>query len=913
LSLADKDLQNIHKIPLQQLFETLGSSHNGLTEEESQNRLRAYGPNKLSEKKEKPLIVKFILQFNNFFSYLLLLGALLSFISESIQPGQGSIYVGFALVGVTVLNAIFTFVQEQKAEKAMKEFKKLMTSKVVVMRNGRKQQIDSTCLVPGDVMLLSEGEKITADARLFSMSNLKVNHSALTGESEPLLRSIEPTSNKILLSRNMVLSGTLVQSGTGEALVVSTGDNTQIGKIATATRSIDVQVSHIHKQIRYFIKIISYIAIVLGITFFCLGVFIVQNPFWANIVFAIGIIVANVPEGLLPTVTLALSIASQRMARQKVLVKNIDSIETLGSVTIICSDKTGTLTENNNYVHGFFLNGKFYSYDHNKKQIFLEKTLVDFPSIQGILDFQDILLLCNNSTYNPKTKTSFGDSLEICLKSFVSSFQSTEDIEKKHRRTQEIPFTSETKYMITANTYDTQQRAFLKGAPEVVVRKCSSIFLDGKQVPFTDSYKDEILHKNEEYAQHGFRLLGAGHKDISSNGTDELEKPDYCFYGLVIMQDPPRKEVPEAVRLCHNAGIKIFIISGDQEKTVENIARQIGIITSQPTIINGEELDSYDDDTLKKILQGKEVIFARTLPKDKLRIVSALKDLGEIVAVTGDGVNDAPALRKADVGIAMGASGTEVAKEASDIILLDDNFASIVQAIKSGRTVYENIKRFILYILTSNTPEIVPFLFFVVFGWPLALPVLLILCIDLGTDMFPAIALGMEPSPPDIMEQQPRDPKKKILNWKMIARSYGFIGPLQTMFSYIVFFSILFNGGWTFGRTLGITDPLYLSAVTGFFGTVVVTQIFNVFACRTSRVSVFAKGLFSNKFILIGISIEVLLLLLISYVPGLQLVLSTAPFPLYFFPWMIGFGLIILLSEELRKYLFRRFGIFGLE
>ncbi len=319
-----------------------------------------------------------------------------------------------------------------------------------------------------------------------------------------------------------------------------------------------------------------------------------------------------------------------------------------------------------------------------------------------------------------------------------------------------------------------------------------------------------------------------------------------------------------------------------------------------------------DDDALRKIVSKNEVIFARALPKDKLRIVSALKDIGQIVAVTGDGVNDAPALRKADVGIAMGVSGTEVAKEAADIILLDDNFSSIVHAIKSGRTVYDNIKSFILYILTSNTPEIVPFLFFVLFAWPLALPVLLILCIDLGTDMLPAIGLGMESASPDIMDQKPRDPKRKIVNWKMIARSYGFIGPLQTTFAYFVFFYILFGGGWTWGEDLAITSGLYMSAVTGFFGTVVITQAFNVFACRTSRASVFSKGILSNRFILVGIGSEILLLLMFAYIPVFETILGTRSFPAQYFLWMIGFGAVILGCEELRKLAFRRFGKFGL-
>ncbi|OPY90542.1 MAG: Calcium-transporting ATPase 1 [Syntrophus sp. PtaU1.Bin208] len=435
--LNDQEQASIHQPPLPEILERLNSSFSGLAEQEVLERLRHFEFNKLTEQKELSLLVKFLLQFNNFFSYLLLLGAALSFVSEMLQPGEGSIFIAEALLAVAILNASFTFIQQHKAEKAMKSFKNLMTSKVIVLRQGKRRQIDSTNIVPGDVMLLSEGDRITADARLFEIAGLKVNHSALTGESEPLLRSTEPTSSKLLMSRNMVLSGTLVQSGSGKAVVVATGDNTQIGRIAGATREIGIEASHMQKEIGYFIKIISYIAIFLGVSFFLLGWVVVKNPFWTNIIFAISIIVANVPEGLLPTVTLTLSLAAQRMAREKVLVKNIDSIETLGSVTIICSDKTGTLTENDLFVHGFFLNGRFYSYNREERQIISDFETINLKRIAGVDDFNQILVLCNNSSFDSRSGDSFGDSTEICLKQFVSAFDSVEYIEKQHTRIQD--------------------------------------------------------------------------------------------------------------------------------------------------------------------------------------------------------------------------------------------------------------------------------------------------------------------------------------------------------------------------------------------------------------------------------------------------------------------------------------------
>ncbi|MFC1723752.1 cation-translocating P-type ATPase [Nanoarchaeota archaeon] len=906
------DLTKAHEVPLKRLISNLESDDKGLSEEEVVSRRGLYGTNQLTEKKDLPIILKFLLQFNNFFSYLLLFGAGLSFMSENILPGEGSIFIAWALVGVTILNAVFTFIQEYKAEQAMKSFKKLMISQVVVLRNGQRHQISSTELVPGDIIILSEGDKITADARIIEVANLKVDHSALTGESEPQLRSLKTTSKNILLSRNMVFSGTLVQSGSGKAIIVATGDDTQIGKIAQATQEVEVQASHLQLQIAHFIKIISYIAIFLGISFFLFGVFITKNPFWANMVFAIGIIVANVPEGLLPTVTLTLSIAAQRMAKKNVLIKNMDAIETLGSLTVICSDKTGTLTENNLHVHGFYMNNKFYTFDREQDKILEGKKEIRTRNINGLRDFNDILVLCNNSTFTKDR--SFGDPTEICLKSFVSKFSNLEYIEKAHPRSLEIPFSSETKYMITTNRFNSNERAYLKGAPEVMIDKCNTILIDGKVKKLTSTHKRKILKDDEEYAKKGFRVLGCALKQDKKFNEKVIDKDDYTFYGFIVMQDPPRTEVPKAVSLCQEAGIKIIVISGDQATTVENIARQVGIIKDKdPVVLTGPELSKYSDDQLKEILTKPEIIFARSLPRDKLRIVSLLKDMGEIVAVTGDGVNDAPALKKAHVGVAMGKIGTEVAKEAADAVLLDDNFASIVHAIESGRTVYDNIKAFITYILTSNTPEIIPFLVFVLFGWPLALPVLLILAIDLGTDMLPAIGLGVEPATDEIMKRPPRDPKSKLLNWKMIARSYGFIGPLQTLFAYIIFFKILFTGGWTWGTDLAITSPIYMSAVTGFFATIIVVQMFNVFACRTTRASVFTKGLLKNKIILLGLLSEGLLLALLTLNPLLQKVFGTAPFPLTLLGWMFGFGAIVLILEELRKYIYRTTGRFGVD
>ncbi|ATX79298.1 sodium/potassium-transporting ATPase subunit alpha [Mariprofundus aestuarium] len=903
-------LKRIHEVPTEEVLEQLSTSEQGLDNTEVRARRKCYGINRLSEKKEMLILLQFLLQFHNLFSYLLLAGAVLSFVSEQLVQGEGSLYIAWALLAVTLLNAIFTFFQEQKAKKAMKAFRNLMTSQAVVLRGGERMQIESEHLVPGDIVLLAEGDRVTADARLIEQSMLKVDHSALTGESEPQLRSLKATSGNVLRSRNMVFSGTLVQSGTGTAVVVATGDHTQIGKIARETGEVEQSASHLQRQIAHFIRTISYIAISLGVSFFLLDYLMARNPLWVDLVFAIGIIVANVPEGLLPTVTLTLSLAAQRMAKLNVLVKNIDAIETLGSLTVICSDKTGTLTENNLHVHGVCLNGSWYDFERKQGLLSLEQKHVHLRDIPGMQDFNDILVLCNNSTLN--REKSFGDATELCLKDFVGAFSNVGYIEGNQPRLHEIPFSSESRFMVTVHSYNDHARAYLKGASEVVLQMCTHYFEAGESLELTDDLRRRLLDQDISYAAQGFRVLGCALKTVADE-HDDLER-GFCYYGLVVMQDPPRPEVAESVRLCKEAGIRVVVISGDQESTVEHIARQTGIVEGEsPVVVNGTDLPDISDEKLKEILQSPELIFARTLPRDKLRVVSLLKEMGEVVAVTGDGVNDAPALRRADVGIAMGLSGTEVAKEAADIVLLDDNFTSIVSAIKAGRAAYDNIKSFITYILTSNTPEIVPFLLFILLDWPLALPVLLILAIDLGTDMLPAIGLGMEKPESDIMQRPPRDPSAKLLTWRMIARSYGFIGPLQTAFSYLIFFDILFAGGWDWGVDIAVNSPLYMQAITGFFATIIITQMFNVFACRTSKLSSFSKGLFSNRVILIGIASEAMLLAVIALTPVGQRVFGTAPFDLAYLPVMVLFGAIILACEELRKYLYRTRGLFGLE
>lgn len=906
------EVKDVHKLSVGQVYLKFHSGKSGITQDQAKKLLDYYGRNVLSQKDQTPWWLKFLLQFKNFFSLLLLVGAILSFIGDYFQPNSGNDIIGYALLGVTILNASFTFLQEYKAAQAMKAFSNLLPQQVTVVRDGKHEQVEAQYLVPGDLIVLREGDKIPADARIVEEYTLKVDHSSLTGESEPQLRSLEATHEKEILSRNMVFSGTLVQSGSGKAIVVRTGDYTQIGQIAHLTSDVKVQKSKIKIELEEFVRLISTIAICLGVGFFFLAL-IIGMPVWESMVFMIAIIVANVPEGLLPTVTLTLSLSAQKMAKNKALVKDIESIETLGSITVICTDKTGTLTQNKLKVQGLYFDGVEYVYDEFHKSFYDEKDVHYLHSIKN-KEFDamlDAMFLCNNSTLLSNGDSS-GDPTEIALKQSVQT-QKNVDLYDEFKRIQEIPFDSEKKYMITACEYKDKRIAYLKGSPESVLKKTSKEMIKGKVTDLSKSKISSMLKHNEDLSLKGYRVLALAYKDINNQIANEknLEGDSYVLLGLVVLQDPPRPEVAQAVKECYEASIKIVVISGDQSATIKAIAQQTGIIKDTVTIVHHDELEKMSDKELKQILKDEHVIFARSLPADKLRVVKALQEMGEIVAVTGDGVNDAPALKQANVGVAMGKGGTDVAKDAAQLVLLDDNFATIVKAIKGGRTVFDNIKKFILYILTSNMPEILPFLAMVLLSWPLALPVLLILAIDLGTDMIPAISLGQEKAETDVMKHPPRNTKSKLLTRRMLFRSYGVIGLLQTIFSFIMFFTVLYSGGWRFGQELSLTNPLYQAAVTAFFTTIIITQIFNNLTCRTVRMPAWKKPLSQNPLLVVGILVELALLALIIWWPPAEFIFGTRPFDLSLLPFMVLFGLIIFGLEEGRKWYFRHTGKLG--
>ena len=885
------EVEDAHRQSLPNLFSGLGCDDSGLTHTEAQARLKRCGPNELRVRKDTPEIVKFLRGFKNFFAILLIAGGCLALLAEYLDPWQGNIYIAYALFGVVVLNTAFTYFQEHQSEKIMESFQRMLPSMVVVLRDNATVQVDAKELVPGDMIFLSEGDRVPADCRLIEANRLTVDLSSLTGESEPQVHHPEKSHEILLQSRNMLFSGSLVQSGDGKALVCRTGMATEIGNIVELTKETGEVETPIRKELKHFIKIISGIAIVLGVSFFLVSVAIGRSEL-ASLIFAIGIIVANVPEGLLPTVTLALTMASKRMARKNALIKNLESVETLGSTTVICSDKTGTLTQNRLTVNTVVLGGESFAA--------ADQRLAQRPARDEACR---IMALCNNA--HETDEGYVGDATEGALLRYAHQSKSR-DAFAGYNRIAEEPFSSITKRMITlcALPDSDDLEAYLKGAPEVVLDMCDRVCLDGEVLPLNDERRSHVIDGYRDLASRGERGLALAFRPVPSA---DIPTDGYVFVAIIGMLDPPRPEVADAISRCHSAGIRVVMLTGDYGLTAETIGRQIGLIRQHGMVVQGDELAAMSDDQLAQVLtEQPELIFARISPSQKLRIVRAFQAQDEVVTVTGDGVNDAPALKNADMGVAMGLKGTEVAKEASNMVLMDDNFATIVAAVEEGRTIFDNIKKFIAYILTSNVPEILPFIAYVLLDIPLPLTVVLILAIDLGTDILPALGLGAEKPETDVMHKPPRKRSERLLTRNLLGMSYGIVGVIQAAAGFFTYFVILYSGSWQWGDQLASSDPLYSTAITGFFASIIICQVADVIICRTRRQSLLTVGFLSNKLVLLGIAAELSLLGLIAYVPAFNTFFGTAPLEAWHLLLSVPFAIAILLGDELRRVFVRR-------
>ena len=964
--MTDEEKKQIAEAYPRQVYGLLNTKATGLSQSEADDRLHKSGPNVIEKGKKIPTYKIFLENFISPMAILLWVAGALAilscFIAEEtinsigILRDPSMLYLGIAVWLVNIINGIFSFMQQYKAGKVTSALAKMLPQFVRVIRDGKENKIEAKDLVVGDIMILDEGDKISADGRILMCDDFTVSQSALDGEATPVRKTLEPYKNieTIVGIKNFVFAGTSVSTGSARAVVYATGMNTEFGKIAKLTQDIKPKKSPLQKDIDHATKIITIIALTVGALVFILGLIInglknssfgSPNLYLTQFVFALGMIVAFIPEGLSPTVTLSLAKAVQRMAKEGSLMKSLTAVETLGSTTVICSDKTGTLTKNEMTVKSLYLprgvftvSGNGYApkgeiRDTSGKKI----TVVDDYGLKLLLTAG---ALCSDAKLVPPDEKSdkphytvLGDPTEACLGVAAEKglLNPTNQLNLTPR-IRKLPFDSVRKMMTTIHQLEEpingcQRVSYTKGAPKEVLDRCTKIFVDGQVRDITSDDIKRAMKQNDAYARDGLRVLGMAMRYLPRDGSIPISLSDYTpenierdliFLGLEAMQDPPRDEIKQAIEECHRAGIKIIMVTGDYELTALAIAKKINIVTgADPQVITGSKLASMSDDELKEALKG-EVIFARMAPDQKYRVVTNLQELGEIVAVTGDGVNDAPALKKADIGVAMGITGTDVAKDAADMIITDDNFASIVKAIKEGRTVYNNIKKFITYIFNSNVPEAIPFLLpLLTYNLvPQPLTILEVLFIDLGTDLVPALGLGAEAPSNAVMDQKPRSQSSHLIDKKLLGKAglYGIQTTILSMaafFLYTLFLSM--NEGVPYH--FYFQDPnniannhLWMSSTAVVLTSIIFCQIGMSMNCRTEKESVFKIGIFSNKTINIGIISELILIMFVIFLPWVNENVFQSYNITDYRIWlvMLTFPFIIFFIEELRKYFLRK-------
>ncbi len=841
--------------------------------------------------------------------------------AAALAAAAGIAPVAIAVVVVIVLNAVFAFAQEQQAERAVEALRRYLPERARVLRDGRPTQVEASGLVPGDVLLIEEGDRISADARLIEGA-VEVDMSTLTGESATAMRSadlVDP-GRPLIQARDLVFSGTSCTGGEAHAVVFATGMRTELGRIAALSERTGPVESPLEHQVRRVAWLIAGIAVTMGIAFIPLASLGAGLPIGDAVVFAIGLIVGNVPEGLLPVITLALAVGVRGLVRQGAVVKRLSAVETLGSTDVVCTDKTGTLTENRMRVTRIWAGGR---------EVDFEREFADeggagegAPAAElstAAASLAAAMAACNNARLGDDGEPN-GDATELAMLRAARRLgagiggEAGEGASGSRRRA-EFHFDPVLKLMSTVDECEGSLVVHTKGAPEAVLPLCARCAqAGGGTAPLGAAERRDLEALVDGFAGQGLRVLAVAERSLGDGVPERREdaERDLVLLGLVAMIDPPRPEVADAVASCHRAGIRIVVITGDHPLTAAAIAQRIGIASGEPVVVTEEELDRMSEPELDGLLrEGNELIFARATPEAKLRIADALRAEGHVVAMTGDGVNDAPALRRADIGIAMGRAGTDVAREAATMVLTDDNFATIVAAVAAGRRIYDNIRKFIVYIFAHATPEVTPFLVFALAGGavPLPLTVLQLLAFDVGTETLPALALGQERAEPGIMERPPRARGQSIITRAMLARAWLFLGLIAAALQMGAYFYVLLGAGWHPNDPVGVGDPLhhaYQQATTMTFLSMVVAQIGTAFAARTEHASLRSVGVFSNRLLLVGVAFELALAALLVYTPLFQGLLGTAAPPPQDLLILLPFPFVVWGADELRRYLLRR-------
>ncbi len=830
-----------HALNISDVFKALNSSRKGLTEAEAKARLEKYGLNEIKEKKPISAFKIFLSQFASPIIWILL-GAII--ISLIIKEQTDAVVIA----AIVILNAVFGFVQEFKAGKAIEALKRMAGLKATVIRDGEEKEIRAEELVPGDILVLETGDKIAADARLIESVNLQTQEAALTGESLPVKKELTILDESIGVAdrKNMVFSGTIVTKGRAKAIVTATGMQTELGKIASLIEQAKPEPTPLQKNLKNLAKFLGLFVIIIAIVVFIAGIIRKEATVMDMLLVSVALAVAAIPEGLPAVVTISLALGVQRMVKRNALIRKLPSVETLGACTVICTDKTGTLTHNEMTVRKLYVN----------KEV-IEVTGSGYDSVGKFSkDPKDFELLLKIGALNNDAKLRkegnewlvIGDPTEAAL--LVSAKKAgidIEDLQEKYPRKQEIQFSSERKRMTTIHKINKSLFAFTKGAPDIIINLCDRILINGRVRKLTKHDKRAILEQNEKFARKALRVLGFAYKKIKGTESEEEIESNMIFVGLQAMIDPPRKGVKEAIAKCKKAGIKVVMITGDYEGTARAIAEEIGI---RGKSLTGAELDRIHN--LEDIVEDI-AIYARVDPGHKTKIIDALRKRGHTIAMTGDGVNDAPALKMADIGIAMGVTGTDVAKEASEMILTDDNFVSIVNAVEEGRSIYDNIRKFVFYLLSSNMGEILTLFIAILIGLPLPLIALQILWINLLTDGLPALALSVDPAAPDIMVRPPRKVKEKIMSKERIIMMI-FVGLVMMVGTLGIFKYYKPSLNLEYARTMAFTTLMFF-------------QMWNVLNARSEKSSLFKIGIFTNKYLIGAMLVSIILQFIVLYTP----------------------------------------------
>ncbi len=866
-----------------------GPGPGGLSEREAARRLLAHGPNALVRHAGPGVLAEIVRQLVHPLALLLWAAAALALVG-------GTTALAIAIVLVVVLNALVAFFQERHAERAVEALRRFIPATVTVVRNGREREVDAATLVPGDLMVVEEGDRVCADARLVSGA-LELDMSTLTGESAPVERqagvAARPGAVGRLEAPDLIFSGTGCLAGEARAAVLATGMRTEIGRIAALAQRRGREESPLEAQVRRVAWLIAIVAVSMGLVFLAVGFLVAGLPLGDAIAFSIGLIVANVPEGLLPTITLALAVGVRVLSRRGAVVKRLSAVETLGCTTVICTDKTGTLTQN-------------------------RMALAETWDPRGPGAGPAVLALaarCTTVQDSVDGAGLTGDPTEIALvRAALAAGLPGSPAERDGDRRRLFHFDPALRLMTTVDARDGGLAATVKGAPEDVLARCASIASPRGPVPMTAEIRAAAAEQADALAERGLRVLAVAERELGGGLPERREdvERDLVLAGMVALVDPPREAVAGAVALCREAGIPIIVVTGDNGRTARAVARAVGIVRGEPRIVTGPELDALGDPELDALIRSEpELIFARSSPEAKLRIADALRAEGHVVAMTGDGVNDAPALRRADIGVAMGLSGTEVAREAATMVLTDDDFATIVSAVQEGRRVFDNVRKFVLYIFAHAMPEAIPFLVFALSGGavPLPLTVMQILAIDLGTETLPALALGRERAEPGIMRRPPRPRGSGVVDREMLMRAWVWMGLLSSALVLTGFFAVLLRAGWAPGDDVGDGAPLhhaYEQATTVTFLGIVACQVGTAVAARTERASLREVGVFSNPLLLWGIGFEIVFTAVLVGIPALQPLFGTAAPPPWSLALLAPFPFIVWGADEIRRAVRRR-------